>query len=132
MRISGFAAALVAAIAVAAPLAAQQPRVAAPKAGAPKAGTPAPKMMVDMKGMDSLEIRLDSAVALMNRSTGDAKTAAMADVLNALVAHHKAMHAHMQDMQGHMGAMPGMGPMKPRQHAMPGMARPDSGARPPK
>jgi len=70
--------------------------------------------------------------------------AAMADVLNALVAEHRMMHAHMQMMGGQMGGMPGMGrpmpdqPMHGMMHPdaahppMPGMARPDSTARPKK
>ena len=65
-------------------------------------------------------------------------------VLNALVAEHRMMHMHMQEMMGgHMGGMPGMAhpaPGRPMRgmmhsdsgHAMPGMARPDSARRPPR
>jgi len=135
MRISGFGAALVATLAVAAPLSAQQP---APGA---KMGPPAAAMQMDMKMMDSMNARLDSAVARMNTTTGDARVSAMADVINALVAEHRMMHAHMQMMGGKMGGMPAMGhpmpdqPMHRMMHPgapMPGMARPDSTARPKK
>jgi hypothetical protein len=106
-------------LAVAAPLSAQQPAPAA------KMAPPAAAMKMDMKMMDSMNARLDSAVARMNRTTGDARVNAMADVLNALVAEHRMMHAHMEGMMGeHMGGMPGM------KHPMPGMAHPDSAARP--
>lgn len=139
MRISGLGVALVATLAYTAPLAAQQPAPAPAKPGAAapaKAGAPAPGMMMThMRQMDSLQVRLDSAAARMNRSTGEARVAAMADVLNALVAEHKMMHAHMQEMSSHMGAMGGMAPMarpKPMAQPMPGMARPDSAPRPPK
>ena len=137
MRMSGIGAALIAALVVAAPLSAQQP---APPA---KMGPPAAGMKMDMKRMDSMDARLDSAVARMNRTTGDARVTAMADVINALVAEHRMMHAHMQQMMGeHMGGMPGMQhpapgqPMRGMMHPdsghapMPGMARPDSAARP--
>ena len=140
MRISGCGAALVAALAVAAPLSAQQPAPAA------KMGPPAAGMQMDMKMMDSMNARLDSAVARMNRTAGDARVSAMADVINALVAEHRMMHAHMhqQMMGGQMGGMPAMGhpmpgqPMRGMMHPdsghrpMPGMARPDSAARPKK
>lgn len=137
MRMSGIGAALIAALVAAAPLSAQQP---APPA---KMGPPAAGMKMDMKMMDSMDARLDSAVARMNRTTGDARVTAMADVINALVAEHRMMHAHMQQMMGeHMGGMPGMQhpapgqPMRGMMHPdsghapMPGMARPDSAARP--
>lgn len=131
MRISRLAATLVATFALAAPLAAQQP-----KSTTSKAHATAPGMMMHMQAMDSAGARLDSAVARMNQSTGDARNAAMADVLNALVAEHKMMHAHMKEMggMGEMGKMGGMGRMGAGRnmpaHPMPGMARPDSSARP--
>lgn len=138
MRISGFGAALVATLTVAAPLAAQQPAPAA------RMGPPAAGMQMDMKMMDSMNAKLDSAVARMNATTGDARVSAMADVINALVAEHRMMHEHMhqQMMGGQMGGMPAMGhpmpgkPMRGMMHPdsghapMPGMARPDSTARP--
>ena len=138
MRMSGTGVALIAALVIAAPLSAQQP---APPA---KMGPPAAEMMkMDMQMMDSMNARLDSAVARMNRTSGDARVTAMADVINALVAEHRMMHAHMQQMMGeHMGGMPGMQhpapgqPMRGMMHPdsgrapMPGMARPDSAARP--
>ncbi|MEO8227510.1 MAG: hypothetical protein ABI637_08765 [Gemmatimonadota bacterium] len=134
MRIPGLAATLVATFALAGPLAAQQPKSAPSKAHAT-----APDMMMHMQAMDSADARLDNAVARMNQSTGDARNAAMADVLNALVAEQKMMHAHMRQMggmgeMGKMGEMRGMGGMgaghKMPAHPMPGMAHPDSSARP--
>ncbi len=130
MRFSGFTTTLVAAaLALTAPLAAQQPGHAPAKPHAQASGM----MRMDMRMMDSLDARLDSAMARMNRSSGDARVAAMADALNALVAGHKAMHAHMREMGGGMGGMPGMAhPMPAMAHPMPGMGRPDSAARAPK
>jgi hypothetical protein len=105
------------------PLVAQQQP--APAAGhAPGAGMHA--MAAHMHAMDSLGARLDTAVARMNRATGDARTAAMQDVLRELVASHKEMHAHMAGMASHhaMGDSAGMQHQMPR--PMPGAARPDS------
>jgi hypothetical protein len=145
MRISGFGAALVATLALAAPLSAQQPAPPA-KMGPPAAGTKMDMPKMNMQMMDSMHARLDSAVARMNRTTGDARVTAMADVINALVSEQRMMHAHMQQMMGeHMGGMGEMGamghpapgqPMGGMMHPdsgrapMPGMARPDSVARP--
>ena len=60
----------------------------------------------------------------MNRAAGDARTAAMQDVLRELVAAHKAMHAHMSQMASHhpMGDSAGMQPRMPR--PAPGAIRP--------
>lgn len=51
-----------------------------------------------MRMMDSLNARLDTLVGRMNRATGNRKVAAMADVINELVAQRKAMHEHMREM----------------------------------
>jgi polyhydroxyalkanoate synthesis regulator protein len=48
--------------------------------------------------MESLNHRLDSLVARMNRVTGAGKVAAMADVINELVAQRKVMQEHMRRM----------------------------------
>jgi hypothetical protein len=52
--------------------------------------------------MDSLDARPDTLVAPMNRATGGARVAAMADVLNELVAQRKAMRRNMGQMHEHM------------------------------
>ena len=145
MRISVFGTALVATVALAASLSAQQPAPPA-KPAPPAAGMKMGMPKMDMQMMDSMHARLDSAVARMNRTTGDARESAMADVINALVSEQRMMHAHMQQMMGeHMGGMSGMGamgdpapgqPMRGMMHpdsgraSMPGMARPDSVAKP--
>jgi hypothetical protein len=130
---------LLATLAVAAPLSAQQPGPPAARVAAP-----APDMQAHMRMMDSMSARRDSAMARVNRTTGEARVNALADALNALVDEQRMMHAHMKEMMGeHMGARPAMGhPMEHAPapgmahpgsaHAMPGMARPDSSARPPK
>jgi len=122
--------ALVATVGLAGPLAAQQ----GGHAPSPAAGQ-APAMMAHMHAhmhtMDSLGVRVDSALARMNRSTGDTKVNAMAEVLNALVAERKAMHAHMREMQSHEGGMMDRGQpdaRKPHEHQTSGVARPDSAA----
>ena len=56
--------------------------------------------------MDSLNHRLDSLVAGMNRVTGAGKVAAMAEVINELVAQRKVMQERMhQMMEGRKGMM---------------------------
>jgi hypothetical protein len=55
-------------------------------------------MAARMQMMDSLNARLDTLVSRMNRATGDRKVAAMAEVINELVAQRKAMHGHMRRM----------------------------------
>ena len=64
------------------------------------------KMMAEMK---TAEGRLDALVKAMNASSGDAKTNAIAAVVNELVAQHKLMHAHMSEM--HQQMMGGRGMM---------------------
>ena len=71
---------------------AQQPQGQAPGAGM-------------MLAMDSLDRRLDSLVGRMNRATGNQKVAAMAAVINELVAQRKVMHGHMQQMHSQMQQM---------------------------
>ena len=64
------------------------------------------KMMAEMKAADA---RLDVLVKTMNAAAGDAKTNAIAAVVNELVAQHKQMHAHMSEMhQQMMGGGRGM------------------------
>lgn len=76
-----------------------------------------------MAAMDSLDRRLDSLVDRMNRAGGDQKVAAMAAVINELVAQRKAMRSHMQEMMKMMG---GHGPAAPSART-PAMA-PDTAA----
>ena len=90
-----------------------------------------PGMAAHMRAMDSLDARLDTLVARMNRTTGNKKVAAMAEVLNELVAQRKLMQAHMrQIMESHRGMMPMMGAPSPHR-TMPrprhGTAAPDTG-----
>jgi hypothetical protein len=73
--------------------------------------------------MDSLNRRLDSLVARMNRVTGAQKVAAMADVINELVAQRKAMQERMHQM---MGSREGM------KHMMTDSARVSPGVRAPR
>ena len=58
-----------------------------------------------------LTSRLDSLVSRMNKATSQTKVAAMADVINELVAQRKAMWgrmgAMMESRHGMMGNMPG-------------------------
>ena len=113
---------------LASPLAAQQ----AGHTPSPPAGQPA-GMMAHMRAMDSLGVRVDSALARMNRTTGEARVSAMADVLNALGAERREMHAHMREMQAHEGGMMGGAHSegaKPHEHPKPAAARPDSTPRP--
>jgi uncharacterized coiled-coil protein SlyX len=66
-----------------------------------RAGMPVrPRIAEHGRTMDSLNTRLDSLVARMNRATGSQKVAAMADVINELVAQRKAMQGHMRQMMG--------------------------------
>lgn len=63
--------------------------------------------MMDMRGMDSLNARVDSLVSRMNRATGNQKIAAMAEVIKEMVAQRKAMWEHMgQMMRSHEMMMP--------------------------
>jgi vancomycin resistance protein YoaR len=67
------------------------------------------KMMSDMK---AAEARLDALAKTMNAASGDAKTNAIAAVVNELVAQHKSMHAHMNEMHQQMMGGRGMMMMK--------------------
>jgi hypothetical protein len=53
-----------------------------------------------MAGMKADQARLDELVAKMNAATGQLKVDQIAAVLTELVAHQKAMHAHMMSMGG--------------------------------
>lgn len=66
-----------------------------------------PGMADQMHMMDSLNTRLDSLVARMNDATGGRKVAAMAEVINEMVAQRKAMQERMlhQMMGGRDGMM---------------------------
>ena len=59
-----------------------------------------PGMADQMQMMDSLNTRLDSLVARMNRATGGRKVAAMAEVINEMVAQRKVMQERMHQMMG--------------------------------
>jgi hypothetical protein len=59
-------------------------------------------MMAEMK---AAEARLDTLVKTMNAASGDAKTNAIAAVVNELVAQRRQMHAHMSEMHAHMSEM---------------------------
>ena len=59
-----------------------------------------------MAAMDSLDRRLDSLVDRMNRAGGNQKVAAMAAVINELVAQRKLMRSHMRRMMGGTGRPP--------------------------
>jgi hypothetical protein len=64
------------------------------------------RMADQARMMDSLNHRLDSLVARMNRVTGAGKVTAMADVINELVAQRKVMQEPMrQMMEGRKGMM---------------------------
>jgi hypothetical protein len=59
-----------------------------------------------MWAMDSLDHRLDSLVDRMNLEKGNQKVAAMAAVINELVAQRKLMRSHMREMMGEKGRPP--------------------------
>jgi hypothetical protein len=64
-------------------------------------------MMAEHKAaMEAHMARMDELVAEMNQATGDAKTDAVAAVLNEMWSHHQTMREHMGDM-----GMMGMGMM---------------------
>lgn len=127
---------LTAAAALTAPLDAQQ-HPATPQPHTAGARAPA---MAHMHTMDSLGARLDSAVARMNRATGEARTPAMQDVLRELATAHRAMRTHMTEMHRHMSEMmathhpmadsAAMRTPMQHQHPTPDAARPDSVSRP--
>jgi hypothetical protein len=58
-----------------------------------------------MQQMRSTDDRLAVLVKQMNEATGDAKVAAIAQVVTELVAGQRAMHAHMGTMHEHMMPM---------------------------
>lgn len=68
------------------------------------------QMMADIKAAD---LRLDELVKDMNVATGEAKIAAIAQVVNELVRQQKTMHEHMgtMDQQMMMQMMGGRGMM---------------------
>jgi hypothetical protein len=88
-------------------LAAQQPGPPPPQGHGQGTEMSGPAGMADQtRMMDSLNHRLDSLVARMNRVTGAGKVVAMADVINELVAQRKVMQEHMrQMMEGRKGMM---------------------------
>ena len=94
-------------------LAAQQPD-STPGAGPPDREAMRACMHAHMMRMDSLDTRLDSLTARLNRATGNARVGAMADVVNELVAQRRAMHRQMHDMMMQCPGMMPMGPMQPR------------------
>ena len=57
------------------------------------------QMMAEMKAGDA---KLDALVKAMNSATGDAKTNAVASVVDELVRQHKSMHGRMGQMHEHM------------------------------
>ena len=57
-----------------------------------------PQMTQHTQTMDSMNVRLDTLVARMNRMTGNQKIAAMADVINELVAQRHGMQQQMRRM----------------------------------
>jgi hypothetical protein len=82
-------------------MAAQQPGPPTPHAGPRPMGNSA-MTQEQMRMMDSMTSRLDSLVTRMNKATSKTKVAAMADVINELVAQRKAMRSHMGVMMGPM------------------------------
>ena len=71
------------------------------------------QMMADMKAADA---KLDELVTAMNASGGEAKVAAIAQVVNELVRQQKTMHEHMgmMDQRMMMRMMGGRGMMRDR------------------
>jgi hypothetical protein len=57
------------------------------------------QMMVEMKTADA---KLDQLLSRMNAATGDAKTSALADVVNELARQQKSMHERMGTMHDQM------------------------------
>ena len=79
-----------------------------------------------MQAMDSLDRRLDGLVDRMNRAGGNQKVAAMAAVINELVAQRKAMRGHMRGMMKMMGDKGPAAPSARRPAAGPDTARSDT------
>ena len=90
---------------VAAQGAAPQPAQPGAQSGMAEMGKMHEKMMAEMKAAEG---RLDALVKTMNAAAGDAKTNAIAAVVNELVAQHKQMHAHMGAMHEQMMGGRGM------------------------
>ena len=57
------------------------------------------KMMADMKAQDA---KLDALAATMKAAKGDAKTAAIEELLTAMLQQHKSMRDGMMQMQSEM------------------------------
>jgi ABC-type microcin C transport system permease subunit YejB len=57
------------------------------------------QMMAEMKAADA---KLDQLLSRMNAATGNAKTSALADVVNELARQQKTMHERMGTMHDHM------------------------------
>ena len=68
---------------------------AAPQATTPEMMKMHHQMMSEMKAAD---VKLEALVKDMNAATGDAKVAAMAEVVTALVRQQQAMHGRMASM----------------------------------
>jgi hypothetical protein len=78
---------------------AQQPASPHPQHGHPGGRMSMSAMALQhQRMMDSLNARLDSLVTRMNQATGDRKIAAMADVINELVAQRRGMSQQMRRM----------------------------------
>lgn len=75
------------------------------------------RMMTKVKEMDA---QLEEKVKAMNEATGEQKVAAMAAVLNELLAQRKVMHRHMSAMQGRMCKMMDQDESRGRMHWMSG------------
>jgi predicted transcriptional regulator len=75
-------------------VAAQQPGTVSPT----RPGEMSGRNQMSMAMMDSLNQRLDSLVARMNRTSGNQKVQAMAAVINELVAQRKSMQMRMHQM----------------------------------
>jgi hypothetical protein len=71
---------------------------------------------------DSLNHRLDSLVARMNRAAGTSKVDAMAAVINELVKQRKTMMARMHEQMMDGGMMPMMGDSAPARPSPAGKA----------
>jgi hypothetical protein len=61
----------------------------------------------EMRMMDSMNLRLDSLAARMNKASGNKKVSAMAEVINELVAQRRAMQEHMRQMMRQRRSMMG-------------------------
>jgi hypothetical protein len=89
-----------------------------PTAPVGNAGTPAPDQHQMMKTMAADDQKLNGLIVTMNMATGDEKVAAIAAVVNELVAQRTRMQMQMRmqagmmdQMMSHMAAMQGPGGM---------------------